>query len=112
FPGHRALRGAIDVGRSLVLKTLPPREGDRLRIRRKSELADIETVVLCVRCNLARFRAMGGVCYPDITATLRAEHPRHGRALGRCQHVPRKRRLHHIVECKGGWMGSRSLRHE
>src|SRR6266481_2453798 len=27
-------------------------------------------------------------------------------------HVVRKWRLHHIVECKSRWMGSRSLRHE
>src|SRR5215475_1341341 len=105
FLGHWALRGVINVGRSPVLKTLAPGEGDRLRIRRPGEFADIETVVLCVRCDLARFRAMRGVCYPDITATLRAEYPRDGCALGRCQHVPRKRRLHHIVECKGaGWV--------
>jgi hypothetical protein len=58
-----AFRGVINVGRSLVLKTLAPCEGDRLRIRRPGEFADIETVVLCVRCDRARFRAMGGVCY-------------------------------------------------
>src|SRR5947208_6308649 len=42
FPGHYALRGVINVGRSLVLKTLAPREGDQLRIRRPGESADIE----------------------------------------------------------------------
>src|SRR5579864_9264734 len=112
FPGHCAFRGGIDVGRSLVLKTLAPCEGDRLRIRRPGEFADPETVVLCVRCDLARFRAMGGVCYPDITAALRVEYPGDGCARGRGQHVRRKRRLHRIVECKSRWMGSRSLCHE
>ena len=112
FLGHCAFRGVINVGRSLVLKTLAPCEGDRLRIRRPGEFADIETVVLCVRCDRARFRAMGGVCHPDIMAALRVEYPRHGCARGRGQHVRRKWRLHHIVECKGRWMGSRSLRHE
>src|ERR1700733_13976509 len=62
----------------LVPKILAPCKGDRLRIRRPGEVADIETVALCVRCDLARFRAMGGVCYPDITAALRVEYPRHG----------------------------------
>src|SRR5262249_377441 len=104
FLGHWALRGVINVGRSLILKTLAPREGDRLRIRRPGEFADIETVVLCVRCDLARFRAMRGVCYPDIAATLRVEYPRHGCALGPWQEAPCKRRLHHIVERKRRWM--------
>src|SRR5205085_5228287 len=113
FAGHWALRGVINVGRSLVLKTLAPCEGDQFRIRRPGEFADIETVVLCVRCDLARFRAMERVCYPDITTALRVEYPRHGCARGRGHHVPRKRRLHHIVECKSRWMGvPRSLRHE
>src|SRR5207302_1557555 len=112
FLGHWAFRGVINVGRSLILKTLAPREGDRRRIRRPGEFADIETVVLCVRCDLSRFRAMGWVCYPDITAALRVEYPRHGCARGRGHHVVRKWRLHHIVECKSRWMGSRSLRHE
>src|SRR5437660_8308540 len=48
FLGHWALRGVINVGRSLVLKTLAPREGNRLRIRRPGEFADSETVVLGV----------------------------------------------------------------
>src|SRR5262249_20463723 len=40
FPGHCALRGVINVGRSWILKTLAACEGDRLRIRRPSEFAD------------------------------------------------------------------------
>ena len=69
FLGHCAFRGVINVGRSLVLKTLAPCESDRLRIRRPGEFADSETVVLCVRCDLPRLRAMGGVCYPDVTCS-------------------------------------------
>src|SRR5437870_1343153 len=84
FPGHYARRGVINIRWSRVLKTRAPCEGDRLRIRRPREFADFETVVLCVRCDLARFRAMRGVCYPDITATLCVEYPRDGCALGRC----------------------------
>src|ERR1700691_3609352 len=78
FLGHWAFRRVINVGGSLVPKILAPCKGDRLRIRRPGEVADIETVALCVGCDLARFRAMGGVCYPDITAALRLEYPRHG----------------------------------
>src|SRR5258706_5778999 len=106
FPGHRALRGVIDVGRSLVLETLAACEGDRLRILRPGELADIETVIPCVLCDLARFRAMR-VCYPDIAAALRVEYPRNGCARWRGHHVPRERRLNHIVECKSRGMDSR-----
>src|SRR6267378_6308131 len=58
------------------------------------------------------FAPWEGFCYPDITAALRVEYPRHGCARGRGHHVVRKWRLHHIVECKSRWMGSRSLRHE
>src|SRR5947209_10787501 len=83
FPGPCAFRGVINVGRSLVHQTLAPCEGDRLRIWRPGEFADIETVVLCVRCDLARFRAMEWVCYPDVTAALRVEYPRQGCARGR-----------------------------
>src|ERR1700678_506029 len=110
--GHWAFRRVINVGRSLVPKILAPCKGDRLRIRRPGEVADIETVVACVRCDLTRFRAIEGVCYPDITAALRVEHPRHGCARGRGHQVERKWRLHHIVECKGRWIGSPSLRYE
>src|SRR6266478_2281286 len=74
FPWHWTLRGVINVGRSLVLKTLAACEGDRLRIRRPGEFADSETVVLGVRCDPTRLRAMGGVCHPDITAALRVEY--------------------------------------
>src|SRR6266566_1857339 len=91
FPGHYAFRGVINVGRSLVLKTLAPCEGDRLRIWRPGEFADSETVVLGVRCDPTRLRAMGGVCHPDITAALRVEYPRDGCARWRGQHVRRKR---------------------
>src|SRR5262249_26946365 len=105
FLERRAFRGVVDVGRSLVLETRASCEGDRLRIGRPGEFADIETVGLFVRCDLARFRATGGVCYPDITAALRVEYPRHGCARGRGQHVRRKRRLHHIIECNSWWTG-------
>src|SRR5580658_288849 len=110
--GIGAFGGVINVGRSFVVKTLTPCEGDRLRIRRPGEFADIETVVPCVRCDLARFRATGGVSNPDITVALRVEYPRHGCARGRGHHVVREWRPHHIVGCKGRWMGSPSLRHE
>src|SRR5437879_9033959 len=89
FPGPCAFRRVINFGRSIVLKALAPCESNRLRIRRPGEFADSETVVLCVRCDLARLRAMGEVCYPEITAALCVEYPGHGCARGRGQYVRR-----------------------
>ncbi len=74
FLGQWAFRRLNNVDRSVVPKILAPCKGDRLRIRRPGELSDIETVAVCVRCDLARFRAMGGVCNPDIAAALRVEY--------------------------------------
>src|SRR5438067_2178921 len=54
---------------------------------------------------IRRAFAPWGVCHPDITAALRVEYPRDGCARWRGQHVRRKRRLHHIVECKSRLMG-------
>ena len=43
--GMGPLAELVDVGATLILERLAPREGDRLRVRRPSQLADVEPVI-------------------------------------------------------------------
>jgi len=105
---------SLGIGPSGELLTLAGVSSSRLwprvkaidfRIRRPGELADIETVVLCVRCDLARFRAMGRVCYPDITAALRVEYHATAAPVARPTCPTQNGACINIVECKSRWNG-------